>query len=90
MVEKGANVINMSLGGNTKSEAGARTMKQAYEAGTLLLAAAGNDGTNDEHFPANYDHVISVAAVDENENQAGFSQFNKGVDIAAPGVDILS
>jgi len=90
MVEQGVHVINMSLGGSTQSQAGADAMEAAYAAGTLLFAAAGNDGSRTEHFPASYPHVISVAAVDEDEEQAVFSQYNSGVDIAGPGVGILS
>lgn len=80
----------MSLGGTEESQAGARMMETAYKAGSLVVAAAGNGGSSDEHFPANYPYVISVAAVDEDEDQAIFSQYNSGVDITAPGVGILS
>lgn len=47
-------------------------------------------GTSRDHYPANFDHVLSVAAVGEDLSKADFSQYNSGVDIAAPGVDILS
>ena len=65
-------------------------MQAAYNEGVLLVAAAGNDGTTEFHYPANYGGVLSVAAVDENRNHASFSQYNSGVDVSAPGVDILS
>jgi len=90
MVEKGARIINMSLGGSEQSEAGRKMMMTAYDAGALVIAAAGNAGGSKFHYPASYSNVISVAAVDEDEDIATFSQYNSEVDIAAPGVEILS
>jgi len=90
MVEKGARVINMSLGGYEQSTAGEMMMQTAYDAGALVIAAAGNDGGSAPQYPASYPNVISVAAVDEEEERASFSQFNLAVDITAPGVEILS
>ena len=90
VIEQGARIINLSLGGPEQSQAGARMMQTAYEAGVLVVAAAGNTGSSDMHYPASYPHVISVAAVDEDEDIAPFSQFNSAIDIAAPGVSILS
>lgn len=90
MVEKGVNVINMSLGTGTYNSAGNPLMKSAFLEGVLLVAASGNDGDDSDHYPANYENVLSVAAVDEAREWADFSQYNDGVDITAPGVDILS
>ncbi|HQU83183.1 MAG TPA: S8 family serine peptidase, partial [Pyrinomonadaceae bacterium] len=64
--------------------------------GILFVAAAGNASTNNDkspHYPSNYDlpNVISVAALDRNDNLASFSNYGaKTVHIAAPGKDILS
>ena len=61
--------------------------------GHVFCAAAGNGGYEGASYPAAYNlsNIISVAAVDSNENLAGFSQYGVGsVDIAAPGVDVLS
>lgn len=86
----GAKVINMSLGGSTSS----RTERQAFDnlnaAGVLSIAAAGNDGNNRSSYPASYDSVMSVAAVDSGKVKADFSQFNSQVEISGPGVDVLS
>jgi serine protease len=90
MIEQGARVINMSLGGPEQSQAGERMMQTAYDAGALVIAAAGNTGSQDLHYPASYPHVISVVAVDEDEDIAAFSQYNSAVDISAPGAEILS
>ncbi len=83
-------VINMSLGGSTKSRTEQLAFANAYNAGVLSIAAAGNDGNNRYSYPASYDSVVSVAAVDEGKNVAGFSQYNDQVEVAAPGVSVLS
>jgi subtilisin family serine protease len=59
-------------------------------AGMLHIAAAGNAGNNTTSYPGGYASVVSVAAVDANENVASFSQKNKDVEISAPGVGVLS
>jgi hypothetical protein len=87
----GAKIVSMSLGGGGyNSVANAAYKKLFEEDGVLLIAAAGNDGNTDHSYPASYDGVISVAAVDSSKNLAGFSQRNDKVDLAAPGVGVLS
>ena len=56
----------------------------------LLIAAAGNGGNSAFSYPASYTSVMSVAAVQSNEQRIYFSQYNEQVDIAAPGVSTLS
>jgi subtilisin family serine protease len=56
----------------------------------VLVAASGNDATNQPSYPAAYEEVMSVAAVDHNRQRADFSNFGDYVDVAAPGVDIPS
>jgi len=86
-VSKGAAITNMSLGGSFKS----RTEQSAFAQSPLLnIAAAGNDGNTRKSYPASYSSVMSVAAVDRNKTIASFSQQNSEVDIAAPGVSVLS
>ncbi len=55
-----------------------------------MVNASGNDGSNKKLYPASYPSVISVAAVNSAKKKAWFSQFNKGVDLAVPGVGIES
>ncbi|MBA3531233.1 MAG: S8 family serine peptidase, partial [Ardenticatenales bacterium] len=86
----GSNVISMSLGGAAKSVLEQNAFQSAWDAGVLSIAAAGNDGTTGLSYPASYSSVVSVAAIDENKAVADFSQKNAEVDIAAPGVDVLS
>lgn len=86
----GANVVNMSLGGPLKSRSEQRAFAQAFNDGVLPVAAAGNDGNTRKSYPASYDSVISVAAVDSALNVADFSQQNDQVELAAPGVAVRS
>jgi subtilisin family serine protease len=86
----GANVISMSLGGTQKSKQEERAFNTHYAQGILSIAAAGNDGTTGISYPGGYSSVMSVAAIDENKLVADFSQKNSTVEIAAPGVAVLS
>ncbi|HEX4911338.1 MAG TPA: S8 family serine peptidase [Permianibacter sp.] len=86
----GANVISMSLGGGRKSRTEENAFKSLASKNILSIAAAGNDGNTTLSYPASYASVMSVAAVDENKAWATFSQYNSAVDIAAPGVGVLS
>lgn len=86
----GANVINMSLGGSSPSTTEQQAFDDAYGAGVLSIAAAGNAGNTTTSYPAGYGSVVSVAAIDSTKTVAGFSQKNADVELAAPGVDVLS
>jgi subtilisin family serine protease len=88
--DAGANIISMSLGGGRSNRTEERTFDALLANNILPIAAAGNDGNNRVSYPAGYASVVSVAAVDENKQQASFSQYNKDVEIAAPGVNVLS
>lgn len=89
-VENGASVINMSLGGAGSNTTESNAMQAAYDANVLLIAAAGNDGNTALSYPASYDSVVSVAAVDGSKTHADFSQRNSQVELAGPGVAVLS
>lgn len=86
----GANVINMSLGGSRANRTEDRAFTQLNNEGILSIAAAGNDGNTRDSYPASYDAVVSVAAVDANEVVASFSQQTSQVELAGPGVSVLS
>jgi subtilisin family serine protease len=86
----GANVISMSLGGPDATQIGRRTTQKLAQNNVLLIAAAGNDGDTSISYPAGFADVVSVAAVDSTKTQASFSQSNADVELAAPGVDVLS
>lgn len=86
----GANIISMSLGGATSSTLENTAFTNLNNAGILSIAAAGNDGTTATSYPAGYASVVSVAALDANKVVADFSQKNADVEIAAPGVGVVS
>ncbi len=95
-VDNGAQVLSNSWGGGGESKALRDAIAYANNKGTSFIAAAGNDSKNNDSkptFPANYllPNVISVAATDDSDNIARFSNFGKDtVTLAAPGVRILS
>lgn len=86
----GANVISMSLGGARANKIEQRAFDSLLSKGVLSIAAAGNDGTTAKSYPAGYASVVSVAAIDESKQWATFSQYNSEVEIAGPGVNVLS
>ncbi|HAS21691.1 MAG TPA: peptidase S8, partial [Idiomarina loihiensis] len=93
--DNGADVVNMSLGGGGSNQTEANAMQNLYNDGVLLIAAAGNDGsayssTDPMSYPASYNAVVSVAAVDSSKQLASFSQKNSQVEVSGPGVNVLS
>lgn len=86
----GAKVINMSLGGANSSTTERNAFQTLANNGVLSIAAAGNSGNATLSYPASYPSVVSVAAVDQNNVKASFSQFNAEVELSGPGVDTLS
>jgi len=86
----GANVITMSLGGPIPNTTEKNTFTKLQQAGILSIAAAGNGGNMQTSYPAGYVPVMSVGALDENMAWASFSQRNADVEIAGPGVAVLS
>ncbi len=94
--DEGADVISLSFGGPSEDEsqrAYDEAVKYADRAGAIVVAAAGNDGTDARgHLPAGCDGVIAVAAVDRDLSPASFSNHvgHLAMGIAAPGVDIYS
>jgi thermitase len=95
-VDKGADVINMSLGARSyqlKEKAYAETIQYAIDHGTIIVAAAGNSNDDARNFvPAKLDDVITVTAIDSKQSLAYFSNYitNVTYGISAPGQDILS
>lgn len=91
--DNGADVISMSLGGSSSNRKEQRAFDTLYAGGILSIAAAGNEQVEYPgayEYPASYSSVVSVAAVDSALNVADFSQQNDQVEIAAPGVGVLS
>ena len=89
--DNGARVINLSLGGNTACPQTAQlAIDYAWARNVVIVASAGNDSLPASGAPGNCANVISVAATDQADNRASFSNFGANVDVAAPGVSILS
>ncbi len=86
----GANVISMSLGGSGSSTTESNTFANLASRGILSIAAAGNAGNTAISYPAGYSGVMMVGAVDEYKRWASFSQYNSKMEIAGPGVSVLS
>ena len=86
----GASVISMSLGSSYRWTTMADAAKTLHEKGVLLVAAAGNGRSSRFSYPASFNHVMSVAAVDSNRRRASFSQYNNQVEISGPGVSVQS
>ncbi len=88
--ELGADVINLSRWGYGNVPILSKVTKAIASKGVYVVAAAGNFNKEEPFYPAAYEWVIAVAAVDENWEKASFSNYGDWVDIAAPGVDILT
>lgn len=87
---QGCKVINMSLGGGSRSRTEEALYKQVTAGGTLIVAASGNDSAKKLSYPAAYPEVLAVGAVDRNNAIAAFSNTGHGLGLVAPGVDNLS
>ncbi|MCW8876806.1 MAG: S8 family serine peptidase [Kangiellaceae bacterium] len=93
-VNAGSNVISMSLGGSGSSTTESNAFQNALNNGVLSIAASGNSGSasgNDAFsYPASYDSVVSVGALNSSKQIANFSQKNSQVELSAPGVSVNS
>ena len=89
--DNGAKVLNNSWGGNGSSQLITDAFHYADTKGCVAIAAAGNENSNvKDSLPANIDTVIAVAAIDSNNQKASFSNFGEKIEVASPGVAILS
>lgn len=84
-----ADIINLSLGGSGSSEAEQAVYTDVRDEGVIIIAAAGNESTSQLTYPASYEEVVSVSAVDMNKNLAPYSNYGTEIDVAAPGGDML-
>lgn len=82
-------VINMSLGVTEEFNELYNAVKHAYDSGTIIVAAAGNEGNTSNHsrlwYPAAYEETVGVGSVDNSKNRSAFSQKNASVTVVAPG-----
>lgn len=89
-VDHGADIINMSLGNYYYSAIYQEAIDYAHEAGVVVVAAAGNESTDEPAYPASYDHVVSVASTTPWDDTSYFSNYGPTIDLSAPGSYIYS
>ena len=89
-VDKGAKIINMSLGVYQDTALLRQAVQYASERGVLMVAAVGNDAYNRMPYPAAYAEVLAVTAVDASGQYALFPNQSIDIDFAAPGVGVLT
>lgn len=91
-IDNHMNIISMSFTGAADSEALHQVIKQASQAGIILIASAGNlgSGVETEMYPARYPEVVSVGATTQKNVRANLSSTGNELDIMAPGIDIYS
>ncbi|MCB2206371.1 S8 family serine peptidase [bacterium] len=89
-VQNGVRVVNMSFGDVIYSRVLRDVIRWAYARNTVLIGSAGNSQSTALHYPSAYDETISVSATAQNDILAGFSNYGQTVDIAAPGLDIVT
>ena len=89
--DNGAKIINISVGGMYASRMVQAAVNFAQQQGVLVVVAAGNEGIElDDYGPAGGENVLTVGATHDDDRGTGFANFGDKVDIAAPGVDVLS
>jgi subtilisin family serine protease len=89
-IDKGAKVVNLSLSSDMDSSTLHKLIQNARSKGVSVLAAAGNDNSGAKYFPASYGEDIAVAATDERDYRADFSNWQGYVKLSSPGVNIYS
>ncbi|HEY2381540.1 MAG TPA: S8 family serine peptidase [Terriglobia bacterium] len=89
-VSNGADVINMSFGMASSSQAVQAAIQIATNKGIVVVASAGNDNSSTPQFPASLNTVLGVAATDLNDKKAAFSNYGNDIFVDAPGVNIIS
>jgi serine protease len=83
-----ADIINLSLGGPSFSGAQQDAINDARNAGVTIIAAAGNESSDQSFYPAAYQGVISVSAVGFNKSLTPYSSYGSSIDVTAPGGDM--
>jgi thermitase len=89
-VDHGAKVISLSLGGLFESYTQNEAIDYAWSKGVIVVAAAGNYGVSDVHYPAYHSKCIAVGATEADDARADYSNYGEWVDVAAPGSFIMS
>lgn len=85
---KGAHVISCSWGGYGFSPACNNAIQAAHASGMIICGAAGNENTDELHYPSCYDNVIAVAATDHGDSKSSYSNYGDWIDVCAPGDNV--
>lgn len=88
-IDNEMDIVSMSFGMESYSQIFKEVLQDAYDSGILLVGASGNNG-DDILYPAGYNSVIAVGAVDESDERADFSAYGEDLELVAPGVNINS
>jgi subtilisin len=83
-------IASLSIGGTSSSTTLANAVKNAYDSGVLVVAAAGNAGSSSILYPAAYEQAIAVGATDSLDKKASWSNYGAKIELVAPGVSIKS
>lgn len=90
VADRGADVINLSLGGGGSSQTMDNALAYAVNNGALVIAAAGNAGQRGVSYPAANSKCLAVSALDPDQSLAGYSNYGEAIELAAPGTQVLS
>jgi thermitase len=88
--DRGARIINLSLGGTSASTTLQNAVNYAWNRNCVIIAAAGNSGNDVPQYPGACTNVVAVSATNSSDARASWSNFGTYVDIAAPGVNVLT
>lgn len=88
--DRGARIINMSVGGFPYSQYVHDAVRYAWNRGVVLVGAAGNNATEGPFYPASYPEVISVSATQVDDEFTNWSNYGPDVDVSAPGASVLT
>lgn len=87
-IDDNVDVLNISICFEEDSPVLKEAIRRAYENDIVIVASAGNHGTDELHYPAAYDEVVNVSAINQSNILANFSNYGETIDISAPGVQI--
>ncbi|MEW5759218.1 MAG: S8 family serine peptidase [Candidatus Thermoplasmatota archaeon] len=89
-VDNGADIISISLGGSGAYQSEMDACNYAWNKGAVIVSASGNAGKHEVYCPAAYANVIATGAIDKNDQRWAYSNYGPELELAAPGVDILT
>lgn len=89
-IDKGVDIINISFGTDTYSEALEIAINDAEKAGIIVVAATGNTGTGNIDYPAAFDNTIAVGSVNAKGEMSEFTSRGAALDVLAPGEAVLA